>query len=123
LGRQGEMVIKMAKTVDKSFYNKKIKVSQTTINQIKKMGMKEAIAMVKMFAEQGTGMGADGKDVRTAGRSQLNGEYAEGVKRLYGNKRYTAATAKGANAIQNAANAKKKAAAAKAKASGRPAGY
>jgi hypothetical protein len=113
----------MAKAVDKSFYNKNIKVSQTTINQIKKMGMKEAIAMVKMFAEQGTGYGADGKDVRTAGRSQLNGEYAEGVKRLYGNKRFTAATAKGGNAIANAANAKKAAAAKKAKSTARPAGY
>jgi hypothetical protein len=117
------MVIKMAKAIDKSFYNKNIKVSQATINQIKKMGMKEAIALAKMYADQGTGYGAEGKDIRTAGRQFLNSETAEGIKRLYGNKRYTAATAKGGNAIKNAENAKKRAAAAKAKASGKPAGY
>lgn len=112
----------MAKAVDKSFYNKNIKVSQTTINQIKKMGMKQAIALAKMYADQGTGTGKDGKDVRTEGRKFLNSEQAEGIKRLYGNKRYTAATAKGGNTVANAANAKKKAAA-KPSASGKPAGY
>jgi len=113
----------MAKAIDKSFYNKNIKVSQATINQIKKMGMKEALLLARSFAEQGTGKEwtkeTAGKEVRAYGRQQLKGEQAEAIKRLYGNRRYTEATAKGGNAIANAAAAKKAAAPKSTKSSGR----
>ena len=55
---------------DKSFYNKKIKVSQSTIDQIKKLGMTAAL--------KGT-------------NSNKSAEYKEGIKRMYGERRYATA--------------------------------
>lgn len=72
----------------------KLKVSQATINEIKKMGMKNALATVKMYAGQGQGLGKAGADMRAAGQAYLKGEQAEGVRRLYGDRRFGAATAK-----------------------------
>lgn len=68
------------------------KVSQKTINEIKKMGMKEALSMVKMFAGQSRLKGKDYKDMSAAGKEFLRGETAEGVRRLYGDRRYGIAT-------------------------------
>jgi len=70
----------------------KIKVSQATIDQIKKMGMKEALSMVKMYAGQGKGTGKAGADMRAEGQAFLKGATAEGVRRLYGDRRYGIAT-------------------------------
>lgn len=70
----------------------KIKVSQATIDEIKKMGMKNALATVKMYASQGKGLGKEGAAMREAGQSYLKGPQAEGVRRLYGDRRYGIAT-------------------------------
>lgn len=74
MGRQGEMVM----ATDKSFYNKKIKVSQSTIDDIKKMGMAKALKLA----------GQNSK----ASQGGLVKEYQEATKRLYGQKRFSAAT-------------------------------
>jgi hypothetical protein len=60
----------MVMATDKSFYNRKIKVSQSTIDDIKKMGMTAAL--------KGT-------------NSNKSAEYKEGIKRMYGERRYAAA--------------------------------
>jgi len=60
----------MVMATDKSFYNKKIKVSQSTIDQIKKLGMTAAL--------KGT-------------NSNKSAEYKEGIKRMYGERRYATA--------------------------------
>lgn len=66
------------------------KVSQKTINEIKKMGMTDALKLVKMFADQSkTGAGAT---VRGEGKKFLASETAEGIRRLYGAKRFAEAT-------------------------------
>jgi hypothetical protein len=64
--------------IDKSTWNKKQKVSQSTINEIKSMGMKEALKLAKMNAG--------------AYQGGLVAEYQEGTRRLYGDRRFTAAT-------------------------------
>jgi len=87
----------------------KIKVSQATINDIKKMGMAEALKMVKMYASQGKGTGPAGATVRAEGSKFLKGELAEGVRRMYGDRRFgeaTAGTKKKAAKPSRAANPK-----------------
>jgi hypothetical protein len=71
----------------------KVKVSQATINDIKKMGMTEALKMVKMYASQGKAAGKAGADMRAEGSKFLKGELAEGVRRMYGDRRFGEATA------------------------------
>jgi hypothetical protein len=70
----------------------KVKVSQATINDIKKMGMAEALKMVKMYASQGKAAGKAGADMRAEGSKFLKGELAEGVRRMYGDRRFAEAT-------------------------------
>ena len=70
----------------------KIKVSQATINDIKKMGMAEALKLVKMYSGQGKGLGKEGATMRTEGKNFLKGELAEGVRRMYGDRRFAEAT-------------------------------
>ena len=65
--------------IDKSTWNKKQKVSQSTINEIKSMGMTKALKMAKMNAG--------------AYQGGLVAEYQEGTRRLYGDRRFAAATA------------------------------
>jgi hypothetical protein len=71
--------------VDKSTWNKKIKVSQSTIDDIKKLGMTKALKLAK----------------QNAGATQggLVKEYQEATRRLYGDKRFSAAT-KGATPMK-----------------------
>ena len=87
----------------------KIKVSQATINDIKKMGMTEALKLVKMYSGQGKGLGKDGATMRTEGQKFLKGELAEGVRRMYGDRRFgnaTGATKKAVAKSPDAARAK-----------------
>ena len=67
------------KAIDKSNWNRDIKVRQSTIDELKKGGIKSAAAMSKVNA------GAD--------QSGLVGEYQEATKRLYP-KAYTASPSK-----------------------------
>lgn len=66
---------------DKSTWDTKTKVSQGTIDEIKKMGMTKALGSVK-------GAAASSKDDSSAKA------FAEGVRRLYGDKRYNEAVGK-----------------------------
>lgn len=66
--------------IDKSKWDKNIRVSQKTIDEIKKMGMKKALGTV-------SGATAAGKNVGDASAK----EWAEGVKRLYTAERVNAA--------------------------------
>lgn len=66
---------------DKSTWDTKTKVSQGTIDEIKKMGMTKALGSVK-------GAAASSKDDSSAKA------FAEGVRRLYGDQRYNAAVGK-----------------------------
>ena len=82
---------------DKSTWDTKTKVSQGTIDQIKSMGMTKALGSVK-------GAAASSKDDASAK------SFAEGVRRLYGDKRYNTAvgkTADGKSAPRNAVMAGK----------------
>jgi hypothetical protein len=72
--------------VDKSTWNKKVKVSQSTINDIKGLGMTKALNLAKMNAK--------------SPQAGLVAEYQEATRRLYGDKRFAAAT--GANAAPKA---------------------
>jgi hypothetical protein len=56
---------------------KKIKVSQSTIDDIKKLGMTKSLKLAGM-----------NKDAAQAG---MTAEFAEGVRRMYGERRYQAA--------------------------------
>lgn len=72
--------------------NKNIKVSQKTIDDIKKMGMTKALKEIKNLANQGQGTGAAGKTMRQEGmKLATSSEFAEGVRRLYGDRRSSAA--------------------------------
>jgi hypothetical protein len=71
---------------DKSTWDTKTKVSQGTIDQIKSMGMSKALGSVK-------GAAASSKDDSSAKA------FAEGVRRLYGDKRYNAAVGKPAGKV------------------------
>jgi hypothetical protein len=64
--------------VDKSTYNRKIKVSQSTIDDIKKLGMTKALKLAKMNSK--------------ATQGGLVAEYQEATRRLYGDRRFAAAT-------------------------------
>ena len=66
--------------IDKSTWNKKIKVSQSTINDIKSLGMKDALKLAKL----------NGK----AYQGGLVLEYQEATRRLYGDRRFYAAAGK-----------------------------
>ena len=70
----------------------KLKVSQATIDHIKKIGMKRALEEVNMYANQGKKLGAGGKDMREQGQQFLKGEMAEGIRRMYGDRRFKEAT-------------------------------
>ena len=70
--------------IDKSGWNKNIKVSQKTINEIKSLGMKRSLELITMYGRQGQGMGKEGKDMRDAGRELMATEFTEGIRRLYG---------------------------------------
>ena len=61
--------------IDKSTWSKTTKVSQDTIDQIKKMGMKAALNSV-------AGAAKASKDDASAA------SFAEGVRRMYGDQRY-----------------------------------
>ena len=65
--------------IDKSGWNLKVKVSQATINEIKKMGMAKALKTVA-GASKASGTDASAK------------AWVEGVKRLYGANRVAAVT-------------------------------
>ena len=64
--------------VDKSSWNSKIKVPQSTIDAIKKQGMAGALKSV-------------GGAAKAASQDSTAAQYAEGVRRLYGDRRYQAA--------------------------------
>lgn len=64
--------------VDKSTYNRKIKVSQSTIDDIKKLGMTKALRLAKENSK--------------ATQGGLVAEYQEATRRLYGDRRFAAAT-------------------------------
>jgi hypothetical protein len=64
--------------VDKSTYNRKIKVSQSTIDDIKKLGMSKALRLAKENA--------------AGPQKGLVAEYQEATRRLYGDRRFAAAT-------------------------------
>lgn len=66
--------------IDKSTWNKKIKVSQGTVNQIKQLGMTKALDLAKMNANP--------KNPQEG----LIAEYQEATRRLYGDRRFNAAT-------------------------------
>jgi hypothetical protein len=68
------------------------KVSQKTINEIKKMGMKDALKLVKMFADQSTAKGKGAATMAGEGKKFLAGETAEGIRRMYGDRRFAEAT-------------------------------
>jgi len=59
---------------DKSFYNRNVKVSQRTIDDIKKLGMKKSLQLAKFN--------------KGAEQSGAVAEFAEGVRRMYGETRY-----------------------------------
>ena len=64
--------------IDKSTWNKKVKVSQSTIDDIKRLGMSKALRLAKENA---------------AGPQEgLVKEYQEATRRLYGDRRFAAAT-------------------------------
>jgi hypothetical protein len=97
--------------------NKSIKVSQKTIDEVKKMGMAKALKEIKSRANQGQGMGPAGKTMRQEGmKLATNSEFAEAVRRLYGDRRSAAArtqvsptTSRGPAAAKMASKAVKKA--------------
>lgn len=98
--------------------NKNIKVSQKTINDIKKMGMAKALKEIKNLANQGQGAGAAGKTMRQEGmKLATSSEFAEGVRRLYGDRRSAAARTVVSPTTMRGPSAAKKAAASKPSAS------
>jgi hypothetical protein len=72
----------------------KVKVSQKTIDDIKKLGMTKALKLA------GMNKGAE--------QSGLVGEFAEGVRRMYGERRYQAAIYKPGSAAPAAPSAPNK---------------
>lgn len=64
--------------IDKSTWNKKVKVSQSTIDDIKGLGMAKALRLAKMNAK--------------GPQAGLVKEYQEATRRLYGDRRFAAAT-------------------------------
>jgi hypothetical protein len=98
--------------------NKNIKVSQKTIDDIKKMGMTKALKEINNLANQGQGTGAAGRTMRQEGmKLATSSEFAEGVRRLYGDRRSTAARTVVSPTTMRGPSAAKKAAASKPAAS------
>jgi histone H1/5 len=64
--------------IDKSTWNKKVKVSQSTIDDIKGLGMAKALRLAKMNAK--------------GPQAGLVKEYQEATRRLYGDRRFATAT-------------------------------
>ena len=69
--------------IDKSNWDMKIKVSQSTINQIKKMGMSKALGIVGDYSHP------------SVANLPGNKEIVEGIKRLYGNRALNAISKSG----------------------------
>lgn len=65
-----------------------VKVSPATIALIKKMGMAKALKEVQAYGQQTRLKGPGQKDMAKEGRNLLGGEFATGVKRLYGERRF-----------------------------------
>jgi hypothetical protein len=103
--------------------NKSIKVSQKTIDEVKKMGMSKALKEINNRANQGQGMGAAGKTMREEGmKLAKNSEFAEAVRRLYGDRRSAAARTVVAKTTTRGPSAAK-AASKSAPGAGQPSGY
>lgn len=77
-----------APSYDKSTWDIKTKVSQGTIDEIKKMGMSKALGSVKGAAAAASSKGDSSAKA-----------FAEGVRRLYGDKRYNEAVGKPAGKV------------------------
>jgi len=73
--------------------SKPIKVSQATIDLIKKMGMTKALKEVQAYGRQSRMMPGNPKyeTMREGGRQMLGEQFATGVKRMYGERRFTEA--------------------------------
>jgi hypothetical protein len=82
------------KAASKTAAPKKVKVSQETINLIKKMGMTKALKEVQAYGRQSRMVpgNKEYETMRQGGRELLSGEFATGVKRMYGERRFTTAT-------------------------------
>jgi hypothetical protein len=73
--------------------SKPIKVSQATIDYIKKIGMTKALKQVQAYGQQSR-MRPGNKTyetMREGGRQMLGEEFATGVKRMYGERRFNIA--------------------------------
>jgi hypothetical protein len=81
----------MVMAIDKSTWNKSVKVSQSTIDDIKKLGMTKALKLAQ----------------KNAGATQggLVKEYQEATRRLYGDRRFNAATGKSSAPAKMSPNA------------------
>ena len=77
---------------------KQVKVSKETIALIKKMGMAAALKEVKALGQQSRLSGPKQKDMAKEGRNLLGAEFATGVKRMYGERRFAEAAGKTAPA-------------------------
>lgn len=76
----------------------KVKVSPETIALIKKMGMSKALKEIKALGQQSRLSGPKQKDMAAEGRKLLQSEFATGVKRMYGERRFGEAAGKNAPA-------------------------
>jgi len=81
-----------------------VKVSPATIALIKKMGMAKALKEVQAYGKQARMTTAGSGDMAKEGRTLLGGEFATGVKRLYGERRFGESA--GANAASKKASTK-----------------
>ena len=73
---------------------KKIKVPQSTIDYIKKLGMTQALKQIEAYGRQSRMMPNNPKyaTMREGGRGLLaEGEFSEGVRRMYGERRFNIA--------------------------------
>jgi hypothetical protein len=76
----------------------KIKVSQATIDHIKKIGMTKALKEIEALGKQSRMKPGDKTyaTMRQGGKELLAGEFATGVKRMYGERRFGEASNPGA---------------------------
>jgi hypothetical protein len=67
-----------------------VKVPQSTIDYIKKIGMTQALKEIKKYGQQARMVPGNKQyeTMRQGGRDLLGAEFATGVKRLYGEKRF-----------------------------------
>ena len=75
---------------------KKIKVPQSTIDYIKKLGMTQALKQIEAYGRQSRMMPNNPKyaTMRWGGKDLLEtGEFSEGVRRMYGKARFDKAAA------------------------------